>query len=811
MPRTLIDIIDVQKVQRMLDRFVRVSGVSPAIMDAEGNLVVSSGWVEICTRYHRSCPAAEARCMASNADLTAEIRRTRARAGRCCENGLWDYAWPVFVGDTYMGSLWVGQFLHEPPDEQRFRAQAREFGIDEEAYIASVREVPIVTEERVRAILDFFEELAGMLTGTALERIRIAETVRQLERSEQRYAALADALPDAVYITDRDGKAVYVNAAAAKMLGRQPGDVIGKPQDEIFPRSAERHRLAVQGVFDTGRPFERAPVNETTPRGEIWIDVHLVPLKAEDGNVTAVMGISRDITDQVIAEQNLRRSEQTYRTLVENSEDMIFRTDADLRLLHINRAALKFSAVTSEHVIGRPIPEVVQALADGRMIEQTARSVFSNGEPARGQIDVRRPDGAGPFHMDYCLIPELDDSGRVATLMGVVRDITALRQAQEAMVRSQQLAAIGTLAGGIAHEFNNIHTIALGQLEYVLKSERLSEADRTVIETTRAAVMRGVKVTRNILAFARGGRAERRVVSLATIVADTVQFVRRSFEAEGVQIALRQGDLPDVLVDAAQVSQVLMNLIINAHHATIASAVRRVEIETAAADGRTLVVVRDTGCGIPKEDLDKVTLPFFSTKGEHARRGSPLANVRGMGLGLSVSDTLVKLNGGAMSIESEVGRGTAVTISFPAVDAGPRHESVVPDEDATPRSLRVLVIDDEPLILSLFERFLQDAGHSVTITDDGQEALRYLVATEPGFDAVIVDVQMPKMNGLELLRRLKATNLQRRPAILICTGQVGDDPPNLADLGVTSILRKPLNMTGVPAAVQAAVREAGQS
>jgi two-component system, cell cycle sensor histidine kinase and response regulator CckA len=809
MERSLIEMIDVPRLQRILDRFVRISGVSPAIMDANGTLVLASGWVEICTRYHRRCPVGEARCKSSNDDLLAEIRRTRKAAGRCCENGLWDYAWPLFAGDTHLGSLWVGQFFHEPPDEARFRAQARELGFDEEEYLASVRKVPIVSEARIRDILDFFEEMAGMLTGATAERMRMRETVQKLEDSEKRYAALADALPDAVYITDRDGTAIYVNRPAAKMLGRAPEDVIGRPQTEIFPHSADRHRLAIQRVFDTGSALERSPVKETTPRGDIWIDVHLVPLKDDEGQVKAVMGISRNITNQVLAEQNLRRSEQTYRTLVENSEDLIVRVDSDMQIVHANRAALSFAGRTAEDFAGHTLADRSPAQLDIHALEETVRRVFVTGEPLRGQMDLARPADGGICHMDFSVIPEFDDAGQVTTVMAVARDITALRQAQEAMVRSQQLAAVGTLAGGIAHEFNNIHTIALGQLEYVLKNGHLGDVDRAVIQTTHEAVMRAVKVTRNILAFAHGGRADRRVVSLAAVVGDTVQFVRRSFEAEGVQINLVEGQAPDVWVDAAQISQVLMNLIINAHHATIAAAAKRIDIETGTADGRAFIRVRDTGCGIPKEDLDKVALPFFSTKGEHARPGSPLAKVRGMGLGLSVSDTLLKLNGGVMVIDSEVDRGTAVIISFAPSDGTEPRERPRSERPVAPRALRVLVVDDEPLILSLFERFLEDAGHSVTVTDDGEEALRHLASADPRFDAVIVDVQMPKMNGLEIIARLQAVSLERRPAILICTGQVGDDPADFASLGVAAVLHKPLNMTGVAAAVESAVGDAG--
>jgi PAS domain S-box-containing protein len=631
-------------------------------MDSDGGIVATAGWVDICTRFHRAHPLTEARCRASNEEMRAEIRRTCAIAGRQCQNGLWDYAWPLVAEGRYLGSVWAGQFLVEPPDEAWFRAQARTAGIDEEQYIVSLRRVPVLAPERVQALLSVFGVLARMLALLMLERVKEREAHARLEATEMRYATLAEGVPDAVYILDREGTVVYLNGAAAKMLGRPADELIGRPQHELFPKAQARHKLAIDRVFETGQPLARAQLRESMAVGDIWIDAYLTPLKDRDGKVFAMMGISRDITDRVTAEETLRRSEEKFRTLVENTEDLIVRWGPHLELVHMNRAALSVLGLDPGASLGRRVVEVAPKDSWAVALEPLVQDVLASGEPKRGQI-ATDGDGAS-LYLDYRLDPEKDGAGSVESVLGVVRDITALRRAQAAVIRSERLAAVGTLASGVAHEFNNVHTVVLGHLEVLERSPRLSAEDRALVETIREAALRATGVTQNILTFARAARSERRRVSLRSVVEDGLQFMTRALATDGITVEAFLGDAPDVEVDPSQISQVLMNLLLNSRDALIASAEKKIAIECGVNGRGAYLEVRDTGCGIPAEDLNKILSPFFTTKGEHAKPGSPLAAVRGTGLGLSVSSRLLELNNAELHIDSEVGRGTTVTVQF---------------------------------------------------------------------------------------------------------------------------------------------------
>jgi two-component system, cell cycle sensor histidine kinase and response regulator CckA len=665
--RKLAGLLDLPNLQQLLDGFVETFGLSAAIMDADGGMVARSGWVDACTRFHRTRPPMEARCHASNDELTAEIRRTGKMGALRCGNGLWDYAWPLVADGRYLGSLWAGQFLTEPPDEPWFRSEARRAALDEEEYLRSVRQVPVFTPERVASLVSVFGLLAHMLSALTQERLGELSALSHLETSEMRYAALAEALPDAVYILARDGSVLYANGAAATLLGRPAHELVGRQQDELFARTQYRHKLAIDRVFETAQPIVRRQLREAMASGEVWIDVVLTPLKDGDGNVVAVMGISRDITDRVAAEETLLKSELKYRTLVENTEDSIVRWGRALELLHANRAALTLLGLSADAVMGRQASDVLSASCWVCMLEPFVREVLSTKELRRGQIEVRR-DGVS-LYLDYHLVPEIGEAGEVETVLGVARDITEMRRTQAAMVQAERLAAVGTLASGVAHEYNNIHTVVLGHLEVLARGEHLSAADRELIETIRAAVLRASGVTQNILTFAHAPRSERRPTSLSAIAEGAVRFVASAFASDAISVEMRLDGAPEVTVDPGQISQVVMNLLINARDALTGSTERKIVLESGATDGYVELTIRDTGCGIPEEDLGKIFLPFFTTKGEHARPGSPLSAVRGTGLGLSVSSTLLELNGGRMLVESHVGRGTAVTIRFPRESA----------------------------------------------------------------------------------------------------------------------------------------------
>lgn len=811
----LADLIDLDRVQRVMKRFCDVVGVSMTVADESDDCLTTAGWDPVCTRFHQSIPSAACRCKNSGSEIAGKVRAAKKMVQQSCANGLWTCVWPIEVDGQVLGTLWAGQFFLQAPDEEKFCRQAAEFGFDEQAYLAAVRQVPVLSRHSLEALIAFVTEFAQLWADLGLRRKREFEASARLESSEQRYGTLADAIPEMIYITDRGGRVKYANSAAAQMFKRTPGELIGCAQSDLFPpASAERHQRALTQVFDSGKPVLNRKIQEISADGPIWIDAFLVPLQDKSGRVNAVMGISRDISEQVASEEILRRNEEQYRTLSENTQDYIARFNSKTQFIYLNRALTEALQLKLDAVLGKTPFELATASPRSKTFEDQVQAVFKTGKPVRDEMDMQFAADEKVL-VDYRLLPELDSSGKVSTVLAVGRDIAELKRAQAAMIRSQQLAAVGTLAGGIAHEFNNIHMIIQSQLEHLLQDDNLKADAREEISNIRLAVQRASTVTKNVLAFARQTNSERCRVSLGDVIEQTANMVQGEYASEGIELDVCIDGDPTFVFDPAQISQVLLNLVINARHAVLASLVKRIEIHAGVKKDRAFLKVRDTGCGIPPEDIDKVILPFFTTKGEHAPSGSPLAKVRGSGLGLSVCDTLVKQHGGDLVIESQEGLGTSVTVWFPLNEP---HQDPGSTEDlappATKKRARLLIVDDEPLILDMFQRYFKRVGHSIKATDDGELGLKTILDAQPPIDVVIVDIQMPKMNGIEFLQRLHRLPLEVPPAVLVATGRLGEENPDeLGNLGVFGILRKPFEMKTILRMVDQAVqyrREAGQ-
>lgn len=498
------------------------------------------------------------------------------------------------------------------------------------------------------------------------------------------------------------------------------------------------------------------------------------------------------------AQHALRESEERYRSLVLNAGEGICVVDANGHFQLANPACESVFGVPPGTLIGRTFDEFVES------------SVANNGEPTtenpRGVAEVKivRPDGERRVLL-VTSVPQCGGSMRICF------DVTEHKQSTDALIRAQRLAALGTLAAGVAHEFNNIHFAILGSLEVALIDATMSPRSRTRLTAARDAVDRAAGITRGLLAFAQVGVAKKSLTSVNDAVVQTIGILRDELQSEGIDIATSLGDLPALPLDGAQISQVVMNLVINARHAMMASATKRLDIATGTQGTRAFIRVRDTGCGISEADMPRLFHPFFTTKGDHAQGGSPLSRVKGLGIGLSVCETIVHAHGGEIVVESTVGAGSAFTVWLPLdyrIGAEPKAGHADSAEESSPerRTGHILVLDDGEVVRDVLTDMLCDAGHSVKATDDGAEALRLL--ERETFDIVLVDLQMPKMSGVEFLERLRLLNTPRRPFVFVMTGKtVEENLDTYASLGVAETLLKPFSRSALVERIQMALRD----
>jgi len=380
-----------------------------------------------------------------------------------------------------------------------------------------------------------------------------------------------------------------------------------------------------------------------------------------------------------------------------------------------------------------------------------------------------------------------------------LRAAVNLRRAFVEQQQSQMLATVGTLAGGIAHEFNNLNTIVLGNVELALRDRGLPEKARKRLLTIRDAAKRGAGITGNLLDLVRSdGNESGEPVSVPRVVKNTVKLCRKTLVDAGVSVVRQKPPEPAcVAMSESALSQALLNLIINAVHAMRGRDERELSIRTAVSDDLVAVDVQDSGRGIPPEALEKIFLPFYSTKGVHADGNSPESRLQGTGLGLSVVSRLVEQAGGKISVESRTGEGTRFRIVLPrvAVDEEPQRGSSTSIHLRSLKGGRVLFADDEADIREVLNRILVDAGAEVVLASDGAQALERCAEEE--IDVILLDWSMPRMGGREfILAADREIGPEHRPDIVVCTGLITDaDRRFLREHDVYDVLIKPVGQT----------------
>jgi PAS domain S-box-containing protein len=488
-----------------------------------------------------------------------------------------------------------------------------------------------------------------------------------------------------------------------------------------------------------------------------------------------VEGISRDVTERVRGEQVLRQLSAA----VEQSPAAIVITDTSGTIEYVNPAFTRQTGYSREEAIGRN-PRMLKSGHHAPEFYAEMYAALRRGEEFRADMLNRRADGE-LYWERAAISPVVDASGRTTHYLAVKEDITerkkaekALRRTQDRLLQSQKLEAVGRLAGGIAHDFNNLLGIIIGHGELAAPALSADGTANARLSQILDAARRAAELTRQLLAFSRRQILEPRVVDLNAVVGGMEDLLRR-LVGEDVQLLTELApSIGHVRVDPGQMSQVLMNLAVNARDAMPDGGILRIatcdividEAQAAAREplrpGRYVqLVVSDDGCGMDETVRAHAFEPFYTTKGEGA----------GTGLGLAMVYGIVKQSAGFVWLESAPGRGSRFTIQLPRVDA-PIDEEPDRPADAATGSETVLLVEDQPGLRELLCDMLQEAGYRVLAAADGRAALAQSAAHADPINLLVTDVVMPGMNGRELLEQVRGV----RPAIraLFISGYTSD-------------------------------------
>jgi len=620
--------------------------------------------------------------------------------------------------------------------------------------------------------------------GTAVAR---AQTEQILRVSEEKYRALFENAVEGIFQTTPEGKVINVNPATARLFGYEtPADFLQNITNivQIYARPEDRV-LARREIEEKGTVGKYEVRCVRKDGQEILLAVNARVIRDEEGKIVRYDGFYEDITQRKKMEKSFKQSEERYRMIVENMQDIIWVMDFNFRYKYRSPSNLQITGHTAEEIMTIPPREQIvpesYALVERVFAEEFAKEFGGKPvDPRRSrtmELEVYHKNG-GTVWIEVTASFGRDENGKPFEILLVGRDISERKEMQKEkdhlqkqLIQSQKMEAIGTLAGGIAHDFNNILASMMGFTEMAVKETR-EDVRRDYLGQVLQASGRAKNLVSQILAFSRQREQEAKPVDIRFIIKEAFALLRSTLPTT---IEMRQkitSEQATVLADPTQILQIVMNLCMNAAQAMTGNGgLLEVHLshQSIGAKGPALhsdlppgvyvqLSVRDTGCGIDPAIRDKIFDPFFTTK---KTKG-------GTGLGLSVVYGIVKSCGGGIDVQSDVGQGTTITVCLPLTPVETQAEERNLDDIDLQGDERILFVDDEEMLVKMARNFFQTLGYQITATASSQEALGLFQKDPKGFDLVVTDMTMPQITGSELAREF----LRIRPdlPIILCTG-----------------------------------------
>jgi PAS domain S-box-containing protein len=577
-----------------------------------------------------------------------------------------------------------------------------------------------------------------------------------LFESERRFRLLVEGVIDyAIYLLDPDGIISNWNAGAKRIKGYDAVEVVGRHFQMFYPEEDRAAGLPARSL-ETARSCGKFEAEGWRVRkdGSKFLASVVIDALYEGGELVGFAKITRDITERNKAADALRESERHFRLLVNGVTDYaLYMVDPTGLVTNWNAGGQRIKGYRPEEIIGKHFSRFYSSAdqAAGR----PARALRLARERGRYEEEGWRVRKDGTFFWASVVIdPIRDDENRLIGFAKITRDITERREAQQEMERlqlklaqSQKLDALGQLTGGVAHDFNNLLMVISGSLNALKKVAGNDPKALRAVQAIDAASQRGAALTSQLLSFARRQSVNPQTVDVRGCIY-SMRDVLDTGLGSAIELQIEAGDgLWPITVDAAEFETALVNLVINARDAMpqggkVTVQASNVFLDDGASKGDFVAIkVKDTGTGIPDDVLAKIFDPFFTTK--------PIG--KGTGLGLSQVHGFVHQAGGAIAVDSELGKGTTFTISLPRSTAGRKKR---PGKSSRRGTGTVLLVEDNPEVAIASTGLLEELGYAVRWASDVDSALSEIAAD--GIDLVLSDIVMPgKMDGLALARILK--------------------------------------------------------
>ncbi|MEK6775405.1 MAG: PAS domain S-box protein [bacterium] len=643
-------------------------------------------------------------------------------------------------------------------------------------------------EVRIRERTEELEESNKALKREMAER-RLTE--ERIQESEAKYRDLFENANDLIQSVDGKGKYIYVNRKWLEVLGYTVEEVKQLNFSKIIHKDQIRHCMEIFGRLQRGETIERMETVFVTKHGEeIHVEGNLNG-QVKNGEFAATRGIFRDITQR-------KKAEDFIKNILESVDQGFVVIDPEYRIVTANKAYCIQMKQPVEEMVGRHCYEVSHRI-DRPCYENgeacTAKSVFETGE-SHSAVHTHHDKDGRPVYVETASYPMKDKSGKIASVIETIKDITDKRKLEEQLLQSQKMESIGRFAGGVAHDFNNILSAILGYSDLALSDLPENHPLAEALGIIKDSAVKAAALTGQILAFSRKQVLDKKAVNLNVIVENMAKMFRRMIGEDIVLELKLKSPLRNITADPNSMEQVLMNLAVNARDAMPSGG--RLIIETADVmldrddpqyseeikpGAYVMLSVTDSGQGISPEIQEKIFEPFFTTKEQG----------KGTGLGLAMIYGIVKQHNGHISVYSKPGNGTTFKIYLPVSE-----EEVMEEDQDKPYKIprgteTIMIVDDDASVRRLVVDMLEPLGYRLFGASSGAEAMQILDTFAGEIDLLLTDVIMPGMNGKELAEAFRSMHPGAK--VIFMSGYTAEtiDRHGVFPPGVT-LVQKPLTM-----------------
>lgn len=811
----LSDLFDINEFRELCESFTAVTGAVTAVLDLNGNVLVATGWQDICARFHRANPVTSARCLESDTVLAGQLRQGDAYNIYKCKNGLVDVAVPIIIAGEHVANFFTGQFFFEAPDKDYFLRQAKEFGFNGSAYLHALERAPIFSEKQVRSMMAFFTRLTKVMGEMGAAKLRFQQANVELQMS----AAIIQSSEEAIIGKSLDGIVTSWNPGAEVMFGYTANEMIGKSISILFPPEQMNEEDEILKHLRRGEMVQHLEaVRICKDRTKIDISATICPIRDNAGNVIGASTIARNITERKRSETLLRESEQHFRTLANGGTTLIWTAGLDKLCNYFNEPWLRFTGRSLEQEMGNGWAEGVHPEDFDRCLATFVTS-FDERKPFSMNYRIRHADG------DYRWIrddgnPRYDSMGDFLGYIGFCYDITEqinsaaeleqhryhlehlVEERTRDLGRAKEAAEAANIAksrflANMSHEIRTPMNAIVGMAN-ILRREGVTSKQDDRLNKIDTAARHLLDIIDSVLDLSKieAGKFVLEVspVVLGSLMANVSSILSERARTKGLRLLIASEAVPaNLLGDPTRVQQALLNYANNAIKFTEKGSVTlRAFVQEETAETVLLrFEVTDTGIGITPEAMSRLFTAFEQADSTMTRKYG------GTGLGLAITRRLAELMGGQAGAESTPGVGSTFWFTAKLKKGyGTAASLAIADAEAAIRQRysgnQILVVDDEPINREVAQTQLEAVGLSVDTAENGAEA--FYMAQKTMYAAVFMDMQMPKLNGLEATQEIRRLPSYRdTPIIAMTANALAEDRALCIEAGMSDFLIKPFD------------------